>query len=203
PAGLILAQLLHQQGIASVILEHRSRAYVEGRIRAGVLEQVTVDLLRRAQVNERMDKEGMPHHGFSLAFNGRLYRIDIHSLTGGRQVMIYGQTEVTKDLNDKREEMGLMTFYEARAVAEEDFYSPKPRIVYEHEGQTKELVCDFVAGCDGYHGISRQMVQNKMTQFEKIYPFGWLGILSDTPPVDEELIYANHERGFALCSMRS
>lgn len=203
PAGLILSQILHQHGIESVILEHRSRDYVEGRIRAGVLEQGTVDLLREAKVNERMDQEGIVHDGFSLAFNGRMERIDMHTLTGGSTVMIYGQTEVTKDLNQAREDKGLPTFYEAPAIAVEDYLTAQPRIIYEKDGRQHELICDFVAGCDGYHGISRATVQDKITIFEKIYPFGWLGILSDTPPVDKELIYANHERGFALCSMRS
>lgn len=203
PAGLILSQLLYENGIDSVILENRSREYVEGRIRAGVLEQVTVDLLRQAKVSERMEREGIPHGGFSLAFNGRLERIDMQGLTGGSQVMIYGQTEVTKDLNNKREVLGLPTLYECPAVAVEAYDTKRPRIIYEQGGQPKALICDFVAGCDGYHGVSRKTVSDKITQYEKIYPFGWLGILSDTPPVDEELIYANHERGFALCSMRS
>lgn len=203
PAGLILAQQLHKHGIESVILENRSRDYVEARIRAGVLEQVTVDLLRDVQVNERMDAEGLPHDGFALAFNGRIERINMHALTGGSRVMVYGQTEVTKDLNNKREELGLTTLYECPAVAVEDYDSNKPRIIYEQNGERKVLQCDFVAGCDGYHGVSRKTVSDKITQFEKIYPFGWLGILSDTPPVDEELIYANHARGFALCSQRS
>ena len=204
PSGLLLAQLLHLHGIESVILERQSREHVEGRIRAGVLEQGTVDLLRQAQVHERMDREGLVHEGFSLAFNGRLPRIDMHTLTGGSSVMVYGQTEVTKDLIEARLAAGGIIEYEAPAVAVEDFLDGQPRIIYEKNGRRHELICDFVAGCDGYHGVARRSVDpSKLQLFEKIYPFGWLGILSDVPPVDEELIYANHERGFALCSMRS
>lgn len=204
PSGLLLAQLLHLHGIESVILERQSREHVEGRIRAGVLEQGTVDLLRQAQVHERMDREGLVHEGFSLAFNGRLPRIDMHTLTGGNSVMVYGQTEVTKDLIEARLAAGGIIEYEAPAVAVEDFLDGQPRIIYEKNGRRHELICDFVAGCDGYHGVARRSVDpSKLQLFEKIYPFGWLGILSDVPPVDEELIYANHERGFALCSMRS
>lgn len=204
PAGLLLSQLLHMHGIESVVLERKSRAYVEARIRAGVLEQTTVDLLRKAQVHERMDAEGLPHDGFALAFDGRSERIDMHELTGGKRVMVYGQTKVTKDLIGARVAAGGQLKYECPAVAIEDYMDGKPRIIYEENGEKKELVCDFVMGCDGYHGVSRASTpQGKLKTYEKIYPFGWLGILSDVPPVDHELIYANHERGFALCSMRS
>ena len=204
PAGLLLSQLLHLQGIESVILERQSQTHVEARIRAGVLEQGTVELLRKAQVHERMNREGIIHTGISLAFAGRSEQIEFDQLTGGSTVMIYGQTEVTRDLIEARLAVGGVIKYETPAVAVEDFLTGKPRIIYEQEGQHQALICDFVAGCDGYHGVSRQSVAaDKITIFEKIYPFGWLGILSDTPPVDEELIYANHERGFALCSMRS
>ena len=204
PAGLMLSQILHNHGIESVILERQSRAYVEARFRAGVLEQGTVNMLREMGVHERMDAEGIVHHGFALAFDGRQERIDMHQLTGGSTVMVYGQTEVTKDLIDARLSAGGMLKYSAPAVAVEDYDGAHPRIVYEENGRRQELICDFVAGCDGYHGVSRQSVPaDKLTLFEKVYPFGWLGILSDTPPVDEELIYANHARGFALCSMRS
>lgn len=204
PAGLLLSQLLHLYGIDSVILERQSRKYVEGRIRAGVLEQSTVELLRQAKVNHRMDREGIVHQGFSLAFEGRSQRIDLHKLTGGSTVMIYGQTEVSHDLIEARLAAGGVIEYEAPAIAIEDFLDDKPRIIYEKNGERHELICDFVAGCDGYHGISRQnMAVDKHQVYEKVYPFGWLGILSDTPPVNEELIYANHKRGFALCSMRS
>jgi p-hydroxybenzoate 3-monooxygenase len=203
PSGLLLSQLLHLQGIDTVILEHQSREYVEGRIRAGVLEQGMINLLREAQVGERMDEEGLIHDGFALAFAGRRQRIDMHGLTGGQSVMIYGQTEVTKDLIEARLAMGGVIKYEAPAVAIEEFWDGTPRIIYDENGARKELICDFVAGCDGYHGVSRQSAGDKVQSFEKIYPFGWLGILSDVPPVDHELIYANHARGFALCSMRS
>ena len=204
PSGLLLSQLLHLQGIDTVILERQSREYVEGRIRAGVLEQGTVELLREARVHQRMDREGIIHDGFSLAFDGRKTRIDMHQRTGGDTIMIYGQTEVTRDLIDARQAAGGIIAYETPAVAVEDINGPSPRIVYEKEGRRHELLCDFVAGCDGYHGVSRQsMPSEALRHFEKVYPFGWLGILSDVPPVEEELIYANHERGFALCSMRS
>lgn len=204
PSGLLLSQLLHLKGIDSVILERQSREHVEGRIRAGVLEQGTVELLREARVNTRMEREGIVHHGFSLAFDGRQTRIDMHRLTGGDSIMIYGQTEVTKDLIDARLAAGGVIEYEAPVLSVEDAESATPQIVYEKDGHQHRLACDFVAGCDGYHGAARKsMPRHLLRQFEKVYPFGWLGILADVPPVDEELIYANHERGFALCSMRS
>jgi p-hydroxybenzoate 3-monooxygenase len=204
PAGLLLSQLLHLQGIDTVILERQSREYVEARIRAGVLEQGTVEMLREAKVNVRMDREGIPHDGINLAFGGRMERIGLAQLTGGSRVMVYGQTEMTKDLIEARLAAGGILQYEAPAMGVEDFQSGPPRIIYEQAGERKELICDFVAGCDGYHGVARTSVPaDKLKTFEKIYPFGWLGILSDTPPINEELIYANHERGFALCSMRS
>ena len=204
PAGLLLARWLHLQGIESVILERKSRQYVESRIRAGVLEQGTVKMLREAGVNQRMDKLGIPHDGFMLAFDGRTERIDMAGLTNGQGVMIWGQTQVTRDLIAGHLGAGGIIKYEAPALAIEEFIDGTPRIIYEEDGQRKTLTCDFVMGCDGYHGVSRQSVPaNKLQTYEKIYPFGWLGMLSDVPPVDEELIYANHERGFALCSMRS
>jgi p-hydroxybenzoate 3-monooxygenase len=204
PAGLLLSQFLYLHGIDSVILERQSRAHVEGRIRAGVLEQGTVNLLREAQVNARMDREGLVHHGISLAFDERKERIDLHQLTGGSTVMVFGQTEVTRELIQARLAAGGLVKYEAPALAVADYLSSKPRIIYQENGQRKELTCDFVAGCDGYHGAARQSVDaDQITVFERVHPFGWLGILSDTPPVDEELIYANHVRGFALCSLRS
>jgi len=204
PSGLLLSQLLYLNGIDSVILERQRREHVEGRIRAGVLEQGTVNLLKEARVNRRMDREGIVHQGFSLAFDGRKARIDLHRLTGGDSIMIYGQTEVTKDLIGARLATGAVIEYEAPVLAVEDPESSSPQIVYEKNGRKNRLVCDFVAGCDGYHGASRKSIpRDRLHQFEKIYPFGWLGILSDVPPVDDELIYANHERGFALCSMRS
>jgi p-hydroxybenzoate 3-monooxygenase len=203
PAGLLLARLLQLQGIESVVLERQSRAHVEARIRAGVLERGTVELLRIAKASERMDRLGLPHAGFSLAFAGQCVRIDMAQLTG-TGVLVYGQTEVTRDLITAILADGGQLWYSTPAFAVEDYLDGPPRIVYEQGGRQQELICDFVAGCDGYHGVARQSVgPEKLTTFEKIYPFGWLGILSDTPPVDEELIYANHERGFALCSMRS
>lgn len=204
PAGLLLSHLLQQQGIESVILERQSRAHVEGRIRAGVLEQGTVNLLREIGVHERMQREGLPHTGFSLAFDGRKARIDLYHQTGGKTVMIYGQTEVTRDLIKARLAAGGVIHYESPALAVEDYQTRQPRIRYEQKGERKELICDFVAGCDGYHGVARKSVPAANMQiFEKLYPFGWLGMLVEAPPVDPELLYANHARGFALCSMRS
>ncbi len=204
PSGLLLGQLLHLQGIDTVILEARSQDYVLGRIRAGVLEQGTVDLLREAQASTRMDREGLVHDGFELAFNGRRERIDLKGLTGGKTVMVYGQTEVTRDLMEARAKCGGTSIYEATDVQLHDVYSDKPRVTFVKDGETVELECDYIAGCDGYHGVSRKSVpQDKLKIFERVYPFGWLGVLSDTPPVADELIYANHERGFALCSQRS
>ena len=204
PSGLLLARLLHLQGIESVIVERQSKEYVLGRIRAGVLEKGMVDLLRTARASERMDREGLPHEGFTLAFNGRKQRIDMAAHTGGKNVLIYGQTELTHDLVDIHLGAGGIVHYKTPAIAVEDYGTDQPRIIFEQNGERKELICDFVAGCDGYHGVARKSVPaDTISLFEKIYPFGWLGILSDVPPVDHELIYANHERGFALCSMRS
>jgi p-hydroxybenzoate 3-monooxygenase len=204
PSGLLLSQLLHLKGIDSVIIERQTREHVEGRIRAGVLEQGMVNLLREAGVNERMDQQGIIHNGISLAFEERSERIDLQALTGGKTIMIYGQTELTKDLINARLAAGGIIEYEAPAVAIEGYDSRTPYIVYEKNGGRHTLTCDFVAGCDGFHGIARKsMATDKIRLFEKVYPFGWLGILADVPPVADELIYANHERGFALCSMRS
>ena len=205
PSGLLLARLLHLQGIDSVILESRSRDYVLGRIRAGVIEQGMADLLREAGAGERMGREGLVHEGINIAFDGRLERIDFPKHTNGKVVMVYGQTEITYDLMKAHiDEAGCAVHYEAPALRVDDYDTDRPRILYEQNGEQKELVCDFVAGCDGYHGVARKSVPAKeITTFERTYPFGWLGILSDVPPVKEELIYANHERGFALCSMRS
>ncbi len=204
PAGLLLAHLLQRQGIDSVILERQSRAHVEARIRAGVLEQGTVEMMRSIGVHERMDREGYVHEGFSLAFDNRVARIDLAGPTNGKTVMIYGQTEVTRDLIQVRLDAGGPIHFEAPVVAIEDFWDGPPRIVYEQAGKRQVLHCDFVAGCDGYHGVARAHIDpSRLTIYEKTYPFGWLGILSDTPPVDPELIYANHPRGFALCSMRT
>jgi len=205
PSGLLLARLLHLQGIDSVILESRSRDYVLGRIRAGVIEQGMADLLREARAGERMDKEGLVHEGINIAFYNRLERIDFPEHTDGKVVMVYGQTEITYDLMKAHiDGAGGVVHYEAPALRVEDYDTDSPKIVYEQSGKQKELVCDFVAGCDGFHGVARKSVPaDKIINFERTYPFGWLGILSDVPPVKEELIYANHERGFALCSMRS
>ena len=204
PSGLLLSQVLYLHGIESIILERQSREHVLSRIRAGVLEQSTVDLLRAARVSERMDREGLVHGGFSLAFDDRMEYIDMHKWTAGSSVMVYGQTEITRDLIETRLSDGGIIEFEAPAIAIENYLEAKPRIVYEKNGERRELVCDFVAGCDGYHGVSRKSVgSGNITEFEKVYPFGWLGILSDVPPVDRELIYTNHQRGFALCSMRS
>ena len=205
PSGLLLARLLHLQGIDSVIVESRSREYVVGRIRAGVIEQGMADLLREAKAGERMEREGLTHEGINIAFDGRLERIDFPKHTNGKVVMVYGQTEITYDLMKAHiDEAGGVVHYEAPAIRVEDYDTDSPGIIFEQSGEQKELVCDFVAGCDGFHGVARKSVSaDKITNFERTYPFGWLGILSDVPPVKEELIYAHHERGFALCSMRS
>lgn len=204
PSGLLLGQLLHKAGIDAVILERQTGDYVLTRIRAGVLEQVCIDLLDEVGVGERMHREGLVHGGFDMLFMGKRHRIDMNQLTGGKNVMVYGQTEVTHDLMDARKAAGLTTIYEAGNVTVHDFDSAKPRVRYEKDGQTHEIECDFIAGCDGFHGVCRASApRSAIREFEKIYPFGWLGILSDTPPVHEELIYANSPRGFALCSQRS
>jgi p-hydroxybenzoate 3-monooxygenase len=205
PSGLLLARLLHLQGIDSVILESRSREYVAGRIRAGVIEQGMADLLREAKAGERMDREGLVHEGINIAFGGRLERVDFPKHTNGKVVMVYGQTEITHDLmNAHIDEAGCVVHYESPVIRVEAYDTKSPRIIYEQDGQHKELLCDFVAGCDGFHGVARKSIPADTIEiFERMYPFGWLGILSDVPPVKEELIYANHERGFALCSMRS
>jgi p-hydroxybenzoate 3-monooxygenase len=204
PSGLLLGALLHRAGVDALIVERQSADYVLGRIRAGVLEQTTVDLLDAAGVGERMHREGLVHGGFELCFGGARHRIDLHGLTGGKQVMVYGQTEVTRDLMAARAAAGLPTVYEAADVQLHDFDTDRPRLSFRRDGVEHTVACDFIAGCDGYHGISRASVTaGAIRTFEKIYPFGWLGVLSDTPPVSHELIYSNHERGFALCSMRS
>jgi p-hydroxybenzoate 3-monooxygenase len=204
PSGLLLGQLLRNAGIDNVILERRNGEYVLGRIRAGVLEQTTVDLLDEAGVGTRMHREGLLHDGIELSFGGARHRIDLRGLTGGKQVMIYGQTEVTHDLMDARQAFGGTSIYEADDVALRDFDTAAPTVTWRKDGATHELACDFIAGCDGYHGVSRRSVPERaIATYERVYPFGWLGILADTPPVSHELIYSNHERGFALCSMRS
>ncbi|HWA39371.1 MAG TPA: 4-hydroxybenzoate 3-monooxygenase [Burkholderiales bacterium] len=203
PAGLLLGQLLHNAGIDAIVLEQRSQEYVLGRIRAGLLEQGTVDLLKKAGVGERLAREGLVHDGLELAVLGRRFRIDLKGLAG-RNVVIYGQTEVTKDLMDARAKAGAKIVYEAEGVTPRDFDSSSPSVTYRKDGRDHTISCDFIAGCDGFHGISRQSVPTAAIKvFERLYHFGWLGILSDTPPVSEELIYIHHDRGFALCTMRS
>jgi p-hydroxybenzoate 3-monooxygenase len=203
PAGLLLGALLHRADIDNVVLEQRSADYVLGRIRAGVLEQVAVDLLRQAGVAERMDAQGLAHQGFGMAFGERRLRIDLHALTG-KQVMVYGQTEVTRDLMDHRAQTGRVTVYEAQDVQPCGFDGEHPWLSYRHAGAEHRIDADFVIGCDGFHGVCRASVPSTALQtFEKVYPFGWLGLLADTPPVDAELIYGHTERGFMLASMRS
>jgi p-hydroxybenzoate 3-monooxygenase len=203
PSGLLLGQLLAGIGVETIILERSTREHVLGRVRAGVLEQGTVELLEEAGVSERLHREGLRHEGISLAFDSRLHRIDLAALCG-RHVTVYGQTEVTHDLMDRREAAGLATVYEAADVALHDFAGGKPFATYEQGGRTHRIDCDFIAGCDGSHGVARKSVPGSAIRtFERHYPFGWLGILAEVPPVDHELIYANHDRGFALCSMRS
>ena len=204
PSGLLLGQLLHKAGIDAVILERQTGDYVLGRIRAGVLEQVCIDLMDEAGVGQRMHKEGLVHGDFEMLYNQQRYRVDMNRLTGGKNVMVYGQTELTRDLMDARQAAGLPTVYEALEVSIHDFDGVRPRVKYRKDGVEHVLDCDFIAGCDGFHGVCRASVpRQSIREFEKVYPFGWLGLLSDTPPVSDELIYVNSSRGFALCSQRS
>lgn len=204
PSGLLLGQILARAGIDNVIVERQSADYVLSRIRAGVLEQTTVDLLATAGVDQRLRQEGLVHDGFELCFDGQRHRIDMKTLTGGKTVTVYGQTEVTRDLMDARRESGQATMYETMNVQLHDIDTDTPRVTFAHHGEHRELQCDFVAGCDGFHGVSRASIPSHVLKIhERIYPFGWLGVLVDRPPVSKELIYSNHERGFALCSMRS
>ena len=204
PAGLFLGQILSRAGIETLVIEQRSKEYVLGRIRAGVLEQGTVDLLDEIGAGGRMPQQGLVHGGIELCFDGQRHRIDLKALSGGKSVMVYGQTEVTHDLMDAREAAGYASVYEAEQVRVHDFDTDHPRVTYRKDGVEHVVECDFIAGCDGFHGVSRASVPaSAIKTYEKIYPFGWLGILSETPPVSDELIYSNHERGFALCSMRS
>ncbi len=203
PAGLLLGRLLERTGIANVILERRSPDYVLSRIRAGVLEHGARDLLNQAGVGARMEAEGLAHHGVAIAFHGAQHRIDFHALIG-REVMVYGQTEITHDLMDARTASGGGTIYDAEDVTPVDFDTPHPHLTWRKDGRTHRLDSDFIAGCDGFHGVSRASVPAAAVRnFERVYPFGWLGVLVDRPPVSDELIYAAHDRGFALCSMRS
>jgi p-hydroxybenzoate 3-monooxygenase len=203
PSGLLLGQLLVKQGISNIILERVSADYVLGRIRAGIIEQGFANLLREAGVANRMDAEGRVHDGVEIAADDLRVRIDLKKLTG-KVVVCYGQSEITRDLMEARAAAELQTLYEAKNVALHDLLESNPSVTFEHQGQRYELSCDYIAGCDGFHGVSRQSIpQEKRTEFERVFPFGWLGILSDTPPVSDELIYCRSERGFALASMRS
>lgn len=199
----MLSQLLAIRGVDSILIDRQSRDHIEGRIRAGVLEWGTVETLREAGVGERMDREGLPHEGFELMFDGHRHRIDLKKLTG-KQVMVYGQTELTHDLFEKRSAEGGEIVFEAADTRLHDIDSDSPYVTYRKHGETHRIDCDFIAGCDGFRGVSRQSIPAAdQRNFERVYPFGWLGVLVEKPPVAEELIYAHHERGFALCSMRS
>lgn len=203
PSGLLLGQLLHQIGVEAVVLERQTRDYVLSRIRAGVLERGTVDLLAKAGVVGRLEKEGLPHDGTLISYGEEIFRVDFTHHTG-TPVMVYGQTEVTRDLYDAREKAGAETHFEVSEVEIEGADSDSPAVSFTKDGQRHRIACDFVAGCDGFHGVSRPTIPEEVRkEYEKVYPFGWLGIISETPPVNHELIYANSDRGFALCSMRS
>jgi p-hydroxybenzoate 3-monooxygenase len=204
PSGLLLGQLLNDIGVDTIILERASLDHVLSRVRAGVLERGAMQLLERAGVGGRMHAEGLVHEGFAISREDEIHRIDLAGLTGGQTVMVYGQTEVTKDLVERRSDSGGVTHYEVEAVELHDFVGDHPHVTCMIDGETVRIDCRFIAGCDGFHGASRRSVpEDAIRTFEKIYPFGWLGILSDVPPVSHELIYASHSRGFALCSMRS
>ncbi|MEO7391323.1 MAG: 4-hydroxybenzoate 3-monooxygenase [Ramlibacter sp.] len=205
PSGLLLGQLLSKAGIDNIIIERQSGDYVLGRIRAGILEQITVDLLDEAGVGARLHREGTVHHAIELVFNGERHAIDVHGLTGGSTVTAYGQTELTHDLMDARAESGNPVVYEAADVSIHGFNGPQPAVRYRKDGVEHQVECDFIAGCDGFHGVCRASVpEGSIAEYEKVYPFGWLGVLADVPPVSPHaIVYANSERGFALCSMRS
>jgi p-hydroxybenzoate 3-monooxygenase len=203
PSGLLLGQLLTNAGIENIIIDRSSKDHILSRIRAGVLEQGSVSMLETAGVADRLHKEGLVHDGFSLASKGRLHRIDMAGLVG-KGVVVYGQTEVTHDLMEAREASGALSLYEVGNAGPCDFDTDSPYVTFDAGGETHRIDCEFVAGCDGYHGPSRKAVpESAISIFERVYPFGWLGILAEVPPLDNELIYANHPRGFALCSMRS
>jgi p-hydroxybenzoate 3-monooxygenase len=205
PSGLLLGQLLYKAGIDAIIIERQSPDYVLGRIRAGILEQTTVDMLHEAGVGAGVSAEGIVHHSIDLVFGGKRHGIDVHGLTGGKVVTAYGQTEVTRDLMAARSAAGLATVYEAKEVSIHNFDGSKPIVRYQKNGQSVELACDFIAGCDGFHGVCRASVpKDAITEYEKVYPFGWLGVLADVPPVSPHaIVYGNSDRGFSLCSMRS
>lgn len=204
PSGLLLGQLLLRAGIDNIIIERKDPDYILSRIRAGVLEQGTIELLREAGVHARMDSEGLVHDGFKVAFGGRTEHINLKELTSGKTVMVYGQTEVTRDLIEARSKAGALTLYDAQDVTLHEMKTQTPYVTCIKNGELIRIECEYIAGCDGFHGVSRQSIPEEcLNIFERVYPFGWLGVLADTPPVDEELIYARHDRGFALCSMRS
>jgi len=205
PSGLLLGQLLHKAGIDNVIVERQTPDYVLGRIRAGILEQITVDLLHEAGVGARVDAEGTVHHSIELVFQGRRHPIDVTGLTDGKVVTAYGQTEVTRDLMDARSAAGLPSVYSAASVSVHGIDGPRPSVRFEKDSRTHELQADFIAGCDGFHGVCRaSLPAGAVTEYEKVYPFGWLGVLADVPPVSPHaIVYGNSERGFSLCSMRS
>ncbi len=203
PSGLLLSQLLNKAGVETVVLERQSRDYVLSRIRAGVLEQGAVDLLERAGVGARMAREGQPHDGCYLTHDQQMIRIDFAEACGAK-VMVYGQTEVTRDLYEAQDALGARHVHGVENVVLQDLDSATPHVTYDLDGQKHRLECDFIAGCDGFHGVSRKSIPETVRrEFEKVYPFGWLGVLSETPPLHDELIYANHPRGFALASMRN
>ena len=204
PAGLLLAHLLREANVDALVLEARSREYVQGRVRAGVLEQTTVDLMHRLGVAERLSREGLIHDGTSLMFDGQSFHVDLAGLTGGSTVTVYGQSEVIKDLNESADRRGLPTVYSAQEVSPQALDTERPFVTWVAAGDPQRVDCDFVIGCDGFHGVSRTRIpSHAMRTLERVYPFGWLGILAEVPPCNDELIYANHERGFALASMRS
>jgi p-hydroxybenzoate 3-monooxygenase len=203
PAGLTLGQLLHRAGIDAVILENRSRDHVEARIRAGVLEQGTVELLERAGVADRLHREGIVHHGIYLQFDGERHHVPLSDLTGGRSIVIYGQTEVVKDLIAARLEARLPLHFDTSNVAVDGFDDDEPYVTYEHDGREHRLECDVIAGCDGFHGVCRPAIERELQTYSREYPFGWLGILAEVAPSSDELVYTHHTRGFALLSLRS
>ena len=204
PSGLMLSQLLHLKGIDTVVLERQSREYVLGRIRAGVLEHGFAELMREAQCGERMDKEGEIHDGFLIAHGGQVSRVDLHKYSGGSSVVVYGQTELTRDLYAARDRMNGVVIHNAEDVQPHDLKSATPYVTYRSGDEVVRIDCDFVIGADGFHGVSRKSIpRDVLKEYEKVYPFGWLGVLSRTKPVSPELVYARHERGFALCSLRS
>ncbi len=204
PAGLFLAHLLHKAGVDAIVVEKHARTYVEARVRAGVLEQITVDLLRQLGIGGRMEREGLVHRGTNIAVDGAMFHVDFAALTGGATIMVYGQSEVMKDLGIAADKLGLNIVYDAADVELREMEGACPMITWRKDGATYAVTCEFIVGCDGYHGVSRTTIPaSVLNVFERVYPFGWLGVLADVPPCENELVYANHERGFALASMRS